>query len=610
MLALLGTQWPALGVSYVEIGPLLAELPRGDIYLFNTIRLGFVLAFFLACVKTLAWLDADADRSGMPRPFWNLVFFSCATTSVALFFVLPAFGLDVVLMLFLYLGPLSVYILQRNLRVPPAMRLFTVGHFQRLLGGKAASDVDLDQGKESGKKGGAKAGKKASKKNAEKGGDSADENENEEDENMPAKVIPPIRFISRDRKSDDEEAQEIHIEKSSGMQAAIELIWEALQSRATDIHLEPARDEMLVRFRIDSIMQPVPSYSRQRGDSILNIFKNLGALDITEKRKPQDGSFTAEIDKRNVDFRVATAGSVNGEKMVMRILDSAKQMKGLADIGLPTSMRLKIEEMIAQSNGMLITCGPTGAGKTSTLYSCLREIDRFQRNVITLENPVEYHLDNVTQIEVNDKAGKTFANELRSILRQDPDVILIGEIRDAETAEIACQSAQTGHIVLTTMHAIDTVTALARLIDLGVKPFMIAGSLNGVLAQRLVRVLCPKCKIALEPPADLLKKFRVTTEKVKAIYRAAEPEDRPTDANDEPIPCKHCKGAGYLGRTGVFELLILNDEIRTLIRQPSIDVTAIKQAAIKNGLTTLFDDGQRKVLEGKTSIAELQRAAK
>ena len=199
MLALLGTQWPALGVSYVEIGPLLAELPRGDIYLFNTIRLGFVLAFFLACVKTLAWLDADADRSGMPRPFWNLVFFSCATTSVALFFVLPAVGLDVVLMLFLYLGPLSVYILQRNLRVPPAMRLFTVGHFQRLLGGKAASDVDLDQGKESGKKGGAKAGKKASKKNAEKGGDSADENENEEDENMPAKVIPPIRFISRDR---------------------------------------------------------------------------------------------------------------------------------------------------------------------------------------------------------------------------------------------------------------------------------------------------------------------------------------------------------------------------------------------------------------------------
>ena len=420
----------------------------------------------------------------------------------------------------------------------------------------------------------------------------------------------PIRFLSRERKRGEDAPSEAQIDKSPGLKSAVEIIWEAIEGRATDIHLEPARDEMTVRFRIDSMMQPSAPFSRQRGDAVLNIFKNLAGLDITEKRKPQDGSFSAEVSERKVDFRIATAGSVNGEKMVMRILDSSRQMKGLSQTGLRESMRAKIAEIIAQSNGMLITCGPTGAGKTSTLYSCLGEIDCYQRNVITLENPVEYHIENVTQIEISERVGKSFASELRSILRQDPDVILVGEIRDAETAEIACQAAQTGHMVLSTLHANDTVTALTRLLDLGVKPFMIAGALTGVLAQRLVRLLCPKCKISCPPPPELLAKFKLPPGKVKAIYRAPEKNELPVDADGESQPCPHCNGAGYIGRSGIFEFLILNDEVRNLLRQPSLDVTAIKQAALRSGLITLHDDGLRKILEGKTSLAELQRVAK
>src|SRR5258708_4047408 len=248
---------------------------------------------------------------------------------------------------------------------------------------------------------------------------------------------------------------------------------------------------MLVRFRIDGILQATTPFSRHMGDSVLNIFKVLGNLDITEKRKPQDGSFSAKVEGRDVDFRLATAGSVVGEKIVMRILAKERATASLTDLGLRESMPAAIQALVGQPHGLFIVCGPTGAGKSTTLYACLREIDRYQKNVITVENPVEYTIDNVTQIEVNPKAGKTFAGELRSILRQDPDVIYIGEIRDQETAEIACQAAQTGHMVFTTLHANDTSTAILRLIDLGVQPYMVASALSAVFWLRVVGGLVP-----------------------------------------------------------------------------------------------------------------------
>jgi type II secretory ATPase GspE/PulE/Tfp pilus assembly ATPase PilB-like protein len=262
---------------------------------------------------------------------------------------------------------------------------------------------------------------------------------------------------------------------------------------------------------------------------------------------------------------------------------------------------------------MLIVCGPTGAGKSTTLYACLNEIDRYQKNVITIENPVECQVANVTQIEVNPKAGKTFASELRSILRQDPDVILIGEIRDAETAEIACQAAQTGHMVFTTVHANDTVTALVRLIDLGVQPFTISSAVSAVLGQRLVRVLCPHCKVRYKPNAEMLRKANLPADKIKYFYRppdAAEAGDGEDEGDGEgPKRCPDCGGTGYHGRTGVFELLVVTDRIRELIRD-NPNPSVIKQEAVKNGMKYLQEDGLRQVIEGKTSIQELLRVCK
>ncbi len=287
--------------------------------------------------------------------------------------------------------------------------------------------------------------------------------------------------------------------------------------------------------------------------------------------------------------------------MVLRILDPTRQVASLTRVGMREPMRKVIRNIVTQPHGLFIVCGPTGAGKSTTLYACLAEIDRFQKNVITIENPVEYHIDNVTQIEINPKAGKTFASELRSILRQDPDVIYIGEIRDQETAEIACQAAQTGHMVFTTLHANDTVTALARLIDLGVQPFMVANAVSAILGQRLVRVLCEHCKQRYKPNADLLRKANLPADKIKFFCR---PPER--DGDDDDSVCPYCKGSGYFGRTGVFELLEITDSIRDMVRE-NPNFNAIKQEAVKHGMKYLQEDGLRQVIEGRTSIQELLR---
>jgi type II secretory ATPase GspE/PulE/Tfp pilus assembly ATPase PilB-like protein len=271
-------------------------------------------------------------------------------------------------------------------------------------------------------------------------------------------------------------------------------------------------------------------------------------------------------------------------------------------------MHDQIHALATQPHGMLIVCGPTGAGKSTTLYACLGELDRHQQNIITIENPVEYNLEGITQIEVNPKAEKTFASELRSILRQDPDVIMIGEIRDKETAEIACQAAQTGHMVFSTLHANDTVTAIGRLLDLGVPPFNIASALSGVLSQRLVRLLCPKCKVRYKPNPELLRKANLPVEKIKFFYRPPEEEELQNE-DGEPQVCGTCGGSGYYRRSGIFELLVVSDKVRELVRD-NPNMTAIKQEAVKGGLRFLYEDGLRLVVEGQTSIQELLRVSK
>ncbi len=552
------------------------SFPRGPGFYFSILKLLGVLIVFLLWVRTSWWVDQDAREENLPVGLWNPLFLVCGAAGLVLVWALPWFIVSYPLFLILYLTPTLAYVFTRNAKVPQERRVFTDRHIRSM----ARRYLRLNL---------------------------KDEVEVEDEPG------PPLRFIGKSfNQSEEDPTRVARAESSKGYKAALEMVYEAIRLRATDIHMEPTRNQMAVRFRIDGILQNTEPFNRAMGEAVINIFKVLADMDIIEKRKPQDGSFSAQSDGRQIDFRVATAGSVAGEKLVMRIFDRGQQIMSLAQIGMSERMHQQVYEIVTQPHGMFIVCGPTGAGKSTTLYSSLNEIDRFQKNVITIENPVECQVSNVTQIEVNVKAGKTFASELRSILRQDPDVIMVGEVRDQETAEIACQAAQTGHMVFTTLHANDSVTALVRLLDLGVQPATMASAISAILSQRLVRVLCPKCKVRYKPNPDMLRKANLPIDKIKYFYRPPDNEDRAREAQEKGVPpttCRHCGGTGYRGRTGIFELLVITDRIRELIRE-NPNVNLIKQEAIKGGMHYLQEDGLRQVIVGKTSIQELLRVCK
>lgn len=552
------------GASWAAV--LAAPFPRGTGFYFDLLKIIPLILLFFLWVPTCSWIDRDTRELDLPLLLWNSAAWACFALGLVVVWLLPWFWLSFGFLVLFFLAPVLAYVQVRNQEVSYENRVLTQRHLRILaaqyLGWKLKQQAAEEQ---------------------------------------------PLAIRFRGKSSNpskDDSTRIARAASSKGYRGAVEMVREAIESRATDIHMEPTREEMTVRFRVDGIMRPADPFSRTMGDAVVNIFKVLCDMDITEKRKPQDGSFSAEVEERIVDFRVATAGSVAGEKLVMRILDKEKQLIDLTGLGMRDHMRETVHKLSSQPHGMFIVCGPTGSGKSTTLYACLNEIDRFQKNVITVENPVEYQIANVTQIEINPKAGKTFASELRSILRQDPDVILIGEVRDAETAEIACQAAQTGHMVFTTLHANDTVTALVRMVDLGVQAYSIASAVSAVLGQRLVRLLCPECKVRYKPNPDMLRKANLPVDKIKYFYR---PPD--TGENGETNDCPRCGGTGYIGRTGIFELLLITDAIRELIRE-NPNPTLIKQEAIKNGMKSLQEDGLRQVIEGTTSIQELLRVAK
>ncbi len=554
--------------------------PRGPGFYFDPYKLGALAVGFLAWVKLCAWVDKDAKLYRFDPVFWNGMLLGSGMLGFLLLWNLPLFWPVFILIGVAICSAAYGYLSKRNRRADAEDQLFNDKHFWRLyekyLGArlKRAPGVKVESTR-----------------------------------------ALPIRFMSRSTTGGEagDAARVEKVQESKGYKAALEMVWDALEKRATDIHLEPTKTEMNVRFRIDGMMNNLQPFPRATGDAVVSIFKVIANIDISEKRIAQDGSFSAQIEDRLVEFRVATAGSVVGEKMVMRILDSSAQLANLSHVGMTEDMQAAIRDVITKPHGLCLVCGPTGSGKSTTLYACLHEIDRFAQNIITVENPVEYRLDGITQIEINPKAGKTFASELRSILRQDPDVILIGEIRDKETAEIACQAAQTGHLVFSTLHANDSVTAIARLIDLGVPPFMLSTALLAVLSQRLVRKLCKKCRKKVKPSTETLRKLKADPDEVSQIFRAnevaEEKEDEDKEDADESERCTKCGGTGYFKRTGIFDLLVLNDKIRDLIRE-NPDVQEIRKAAVATGLKSLFDDGSRLVIAGETSIQELLRVAK
>lgn len=390
---------------------------------------------------------------------------------------------------------------------------------------------------------------------------------------------------------------QIDRETSLAIKSVQGILATAIQRRATDVHLEPKTgEELQIRLRVDGILQNLSLLRGDAGRAVVSAFKVLGDMDIAERRRPQDGTFAAMFNGRKFDIRAASGPTNFGEKVALRLLDADGGLvkAGLDALGMRPSMVKTLRSIIHLPHGMLIVCGPTGSGKTTSVYGALGEIDVLTRNIVTIEDPIEYRLDNISQTAVNNAADLTFAKILRSVLRQDPDVILVGEIRDKETAEIAMQAALTGHFVFTTLHANDTATTVTRLLDIGIEATLIQSAITAVLAQRLVRLLCPACKEPYTPNEDFIRKHGIPADKVTVFYREK--------------GCRECHGTGYRGRTGVYELMVFDNSIRALLsKRPSID--DLRAASRRNGMRSLTESGLAKVLMGITSINEIKRVS-
>jgi len=372
------------------------------------------------------------------------------------------------------------------------------------------------------------------------------------------------------------------------------MLSQAVKARASDIHIEHSQHALKIRYRVDGILYDMLSPPKHIQSALISRIKIMAKMNIAEKRLPQDGRIEIRIADKSIDIRVSTIPVAFGERVVLRLLDKTSILLNVSDLGMPADRLDQFNRLIRSPHGILLVTGPTGSGKTTTLYAALSTINTTDINIITIEDPIEYQLDGIGQIQVNPKIDLTFAKGLRSIVRQDPDVILVGEIRDLETAEIATQSALTGHLVFSTLHTNDSASATTRLIDMGIEPFLVTSSVTAILAQRLVRVVCKDCKEAYTPDRESLQSIGITPEMAedKVIYQGR--------------GCPACLDTGYKGRTGIFELMILDEPVRNLILKTS-DANAIKRKAVEQGMLTLRQDGAQKVLGGITTIEEVFR---
>ena len=372
------------------------------------------------------------------------------------------------------------------------------------------------------------------------------------------------------------------------------IISQSIKARASDIHIEPYQQSFTVRYRVDGILYDLLSPPKWIQPALISRIKVMAKMNIAEKRLPQDGRFEVKIGDQNIDLRVSTIPTSFGERVVLRLLNKSGSLLGLPDIGLSPGRLKLINKLVTSPNGIVLVTGPTGSGKTTTLYAVLQSINKPDINIITIEDPIEYQIQGISQIQVNPKIELTFARGLRSIVRQDPDVILIGEIRDQETAEIAVQSALTGHLVFSTLHTNDSASAITRLVDMGVEPFLISSSVLAIAAQRLVRVLCDNCKKPYKPSEIYLQSIGVPPDYFKEnhIYKA--------------IGCEKCIGTGYRSRLGIFEIMVLTDKLKNLILE-TFDSNQIQTEARREKMMSLRQDGIQKVLNGVTTIEEVLR---
>jgi general secretion pathway protein E len=410
------------------------------------------------------------------------------------------------------------------------------------------------------------------------------------------KIIEDIDSIPEYHPEDEENIDHLRDMASEGpvIRLVNLIITRAIELRASDIHFEPFEGQFKVRYRIDGVLHDVESPPKRLQAAIVSRVKIMAKLNIAERRLPQDGRIMLRVKGKEIDFRVSSIPTIHGESIVLRILDKSSIVLDIEKLGFPEDTMGGFEELIQRPHGIILVTGPTGSGKTTTLYCALEKINSPDKKIITVEDPVEYQLMGVNQIQVKPAIGLTFANALRSIVRQDPDVILIGEIRDAETAEIAVQSALTGHLVLSTLHTNDAPSAITRLLDMGVEDFLLSSTIIGILAQRLVRVACPYCRSPYSPDPAILREMKVEDHHLGDLNII------------EVRGCENCSNTGYWGRQGIFEFLKVTDEIQRLILEKK-DSNIIKEAARKNGMRTLREDGWLKVRQGATTISEVLR---
>ncbi|MDA0427529.1 type II secretion system ATPase GspE [Stutzerimonas frequens] len=372
------------------------------------------------------------------------------------------------------------------------------------------------------------------------------------------------------------------------------ILGEAIAENASDIHIETFEKRLVIRFRVDGILREVVQPKRELAALLVSRIKVMAKLDIAEKRIPQDGRISLRVGGREVDIRVSTLPSANGERVVLRLLDKQAGRLTLRHLGMNEQDRRHLEQAVKKPHGIILVTGPTGSGKTTTLYAALTTLNDRTRNILTVEDPIEYHLEGIGQTQVNTKVDMTFARGLRAILRQDPDVVMVGEIRDQETADMAVQASLTGHLVLSTLHTNSAIGAVTRLVDMGVEPFLISSSLLGVLAQRLVRVLCNDCKRAYIADAAECELLGVSPAEAPTLYHAE--------------GCEQCRGLGYRGRTGIYELVLFDDTLRTMVHTRASEQDMLRHARVLG--PSIREDGLRKVREGVTTIEEVLRVTR
>ena len=429
---------------------------------------------------------------------------------------------------------------------------------------------------------------------------------NEEVSGTPVVLVPEVselaKVIGTDIGSiggalDEDDGDDLQnmSEEAPIIRIAHAIVQQAIREKASDIHVEPGGKGVRIRYRIDGVLNETMTVPKHIQNQLIARFKIMADLNIAERRVPQDGRIAIKHEGKDYDLRVSCLPTYFGEKIVMRVLDKTSVLLGLNKLGFESDVQEKLEELVSQPNGMVLTTGPTGSGKTTTLYSVLNKINSAERNIITIEDPIEYQLPGVSQVQVNRKAGLTFASGLRSFLRQDPDVIMVGEMRDLETAQIAVEASLTGHLVLSTLHTNDAPSAVMRLADMGIESYLIAATVIGIMAQRLCRKICTNCKEPYQVPAAELTKFGMDVDEeneMLTLYRGA--------------GCEECRNKGFKGRVGLYELMVMNEEIAELVVRRA-SVADIREAAKANGMKELREDGLLKVLEGMTTPEEVRR---